>query len=221
MPLIDSTYFKNTNILADVSEPSPYSTIDNRLSEEIIRGEKDVLSYAFGWEMWEDFKEFIVNGEAENTPENYKAIINGKDYEKEGKKCFWLGLIQPETKESLLADYVYCSYREDNVTQTTQTAESTISSKVGSTISATPKIVRTWNQFIEKLHGGFRSNPSGFTLEGNPYWLLPRGGVDYYGVNRKSGPVSLAQFLFDNKNDYPLLDQDYRRFGEFKNEFGI
>lgn len=221
MPLIDSTYFKNTNILADVSEPSPYTTIDHRLSEAILKGERDVLSYAFGWEMWEDFKQYILDGESSSTPVNYKSIINGKTYEKDGKKCFWLGLIQPETKESLLADYVYCTYREDNVTATTQTGETTISSKVGSTVSATPKIVRMWNQFIEKLHGSFRSNPHGYTMEGNPYWIIPGGGVDYYGINRKSDPVSLVQFLFDNKGDYPLLDQDYRRFGKFKNEMGI
>lgn len=221
MSLIDSTYFQNTNIIADVSEPSPYSSIDTRLEEEIKRGERDVLSYAFGWEMWLDFSRYIKNGEDPDVPLNYKNIIHGKTYEREGKTCIWLGLIQPETKESLLSDYVYCNYRKDNVTQTTQAAESKIESKVGGSMSATPKIVKAWNNFIEKLHGGFRSNPSGFTFEGNPYWLLPKGGIDYYGIYRRSGPVSLVQFLFDNKEDYPLLDQDFVRFGEFKNEFGI
>lgn len=222
MSLIDSTYFKNTNILADLSEPTPYDTINERLNHEIKVGEKDVLSYAFGWEMWEDFKQYIVEGIDTDTPENYKKIINGTEYLRNGKKCYWMGLIQPKTKESLLADYVYCTYRKENVTQTTQTAETTISSKIGSTRSATPKIVKKWNEFIEKLHGGYRTNPSGFTFEGNPYWILANGGIDYYAIDaRKSGPVSLVQFLFDNASEYPLLDQDFRRFGEFQNELGL
>lgn len=220
MPIIDSTYFKETNIIANVSEPGVGSVINEELNYQIERGERDVLSYAFGWEMWEDFKQYVVDGIAENTPENYLLIINGKQYEKDGKKCFWNGLIQPETKESLLADYVYCTYRRDNETQTTGTGEKSIDTKVGNSVSSIPKVTRVWNNFIEKLHGGFRSNPSGYTPEGNPFWFI-NGGVDYYGINRKLGPVSLVQFLFDNKVDYPLLERDYRRFGEFKNELGI
>lgn len=221
MSLIDSTYFKDTNILANVNEPGINVNVNEELTQHIEMGERDVLSYAFGWEMWEDFKQYITDGMASNTPENYKSIIEGKTYEKDGKKCFWTGLIQPETKESLLADYVYCTYRGDNNTQTTGTGEAAISSKVGIRVSVTPKVTKAWNKFIEKLHGNFRSNPSGFTFEGRPFWYVANGGVDYYGIYRKNGPVSLVQFLFDNKEDYPLLDQDYMRFGEFKNELGL
>ena len=220
MSLIDSTYFKDSNILANVNEPGQNIKINDELNLHIMKGERNVLSYAFGWEMWEDFKQYIINGMDVNTPQNYKDIIEGKTYEVEGKKCFWHGLIQPETKESLLADYVYCTYRNENNTQTTGTGEAAIESKVGNKASITPKITKAWNMFIEKLHGSFRSNPSGFTFEGRPYWIV-NGGVDYHGIYRKNGPVSLVQFLFDNKDEYPLLDQDYMRFGEFKNEFGL
>lgn len=219
--LIDSTYFKETNILANVNEPGVNVRINDELNQHIQLGEKKVLSFAFGWEMWVDFRQYIVSGQSEDTPESYKAIINGKTYVKDGEKCFWLGLIQPETKESLLADYVYCTYRAETVTQTTGTGEKSLDTKVGRSTSLTPKVTRVWNQFIEKLHGSFRSNPSGFTHEGRPYWIVNNGGKDYYGINRKSGPVSLVQFLFDNKVDYPLLDQNYRRFGDFQNELGI
>ncbi|WP_336716274.1 hypothetical protein [Chryseobacterium mucoviscidosis] len=220
MPIIDSTYFKNTNIVANVSEPGVSGAINEELNAQILKGERDVLSYAFGWEMWEDFKQYISNGIALNTPQKYLNVINGKQYEIDGKKCFWQGLIEPQTKESLLADYVYCTYRQNNDTITTASGDKQIDTKVGDSISNIPKVTRVWNQFIEKLHGGFRSNPDGFTIEGNPYWLI-NGARDYYGVYRKNGPVSLVQFLFDNKADYPLLDQNFRRFGEFKNELGI
>ncbi len=221
MPLIDSTYFKDSNILANVAEPGVSVNINQELDHQIKVGERDVLSFAFGWEMWEDFKQYIVNGMDPDTPDNYKEIILGKQYEKDGRKCYWLGLIQEETKESLLADFVYCNYRRDNSTQTTATGEAAIDSKVGNRASITPKYTRVWNRFIQKLHGNYRSNPSGYTFERNPYWILPNGGIDYLGIYPKSGTVSLVQFLDDNHDQYPLLDRNFRRFGEFRNEFGI
>lgn len=220
--LIDSTYFRETNLVANIDEVGIVATPVNESLDHFIQvGERDVLSFAFGWEMWLDFESYITNGISPETPAHYLLIINGSVYLKNGKKCFWPGLIDPLKKESLLADYIYCIYRQDHETQTTGTGEDKIDSKIGHSVSIVPKVTRAWNQFIEKLHGGFRSNPSGYTPEGSPYWLTNNGGVDYYGINRKSGQVSLVQFLFDNKADYPLLDQNYRRFGEFKNELGI
>lgn len=218
--LIDSTYFKETNILANVNEPGVNNRVNDELDQHIRLGEKEVLSFAFGWEMWLDFNQYINNGIAPETPALYLLIINGTTYLRDGKKHYWPGLIQPETKESLLADYVYCTYRSENVTQTTGTGEKSLDTKVGRTVSMIPKVVKVWNKFIDKLHGGFRDRPDGYTPEGKPYWFV-NSGVDYYGINRKSGEVSLVQFLFDNKDDYPLLDANYRRFGEFKNELGI
>lgn len=218
--LIDSTYFIDSNIIANVNEPDPNAKTDNVLDLLIKKGERDVLSFAFGVKMWNDFKQYITDGVSANTPNNYLDIIQGKDYVKDGKYCFWQGLIQPETKESLLADYVYCIYHTDNTTQTTGIGEVSVDNKVGERVSMTPKIVKVWNKFIVKLHDGVRSYPSGYTLEGNPFWYI-NGGVDYYGVNPKYGSISLVQFLLDNKTAYPLLDANYRRFGEFKNEFGL
>ncbi|WP_137905503.1 hypothetical protein [Chryseobacterium sp. 2VB] len=220
MPLIDSTYFIDSNIVANVTEPDPDKKTGNVLKLDIVKGERDVLSFAFGIEMWNDFKPYISNGMDPLTPQHYKDIIIGKSYLKDGKKCFWTGLIQEETKESLLADYVYCQYHTDDVTTTTGIGEAKIESKVGNSTSMIPKIVKVWNRFISKLHGGFRSNPAGFTIEGRPYWII-KGCRDYYGIYPKDGEVSLMQFLFDNKESYPMLDHNYRRFGEFKNEFGI
>ncbi|WP_185269597.1 hypothetical protein [Chryseobacterium bernardetii] len=220
MPLIDSTYFEDSNIIANVSEPDPDYKTDKVLDRMIIKGERDVLSFAFGIEMWIDFKPYIKSGIDPNTPQSYLDIINGKTYEKDGKKCYWKGLIQEDTKESLLADYVYCEYHTDNITTTTGIGEVAINNKVGNRVSMIPKVVKVWNRMIESLHGNFRSNPQGFTIEGAPYWIV-KGCRDYYGIYPKYGEVSLMQFLFDNKDLYPLLDLNYRRFGEFKNEFGI
>lgn len=220
MPLIDSTYFENSNIIANVSEPDPNYKIDQVLDLMINKAERDVLSFAFGIEMWEDFKKYIKTGIDPGTPQNYMDIIKGKMYLKNGKKCYWKGLIQEDTKESLLADYVYCLYNDDNNSITTGIGEVFINSKIGERASVVPKVTKVWNRFIKNLQAGVRDAPSGFTMNGSPYWIV-NGGVDYYGINTRIGEVSLVQFLLDNKSDYPLYDDNYRRFGEFRNEFGI
>lgn len=222
MPLIDSTYFENSNIIANVNnnEPDPDYTTDKILDLMIVKCERDVLSFAFGIEMWNDFKPFISNGIDPLTPQNYLEIIRGKMYVKNGKKCYWKGLIQEDTKESLLADYVYCVYHDENNTTTAGIGEVSIKSKIGFRVSMIPKITKVWNRFIKELHGGFRDRPSGHTCSGSPYWLV-NGGVDYYGIKTAMGEVSLMQFLTDNKQFYPLFNDNYRRFGEFKNELGI
>jgi len=219
--LIDSTYFQNANIIVNTNEPDPNSKTASVLDLLIAKSERDVLSFAFGIEMWEDFKQYIVNGYDElTTPENYKRIIIGYNYTIDSENMFWNGLIQPETKESILADFVYTQYHTENTTKTTEIGEASLDTKIGVKVSSIPKITRVWNTFINKLHGGFRDNPNGYTLEGNPYWYI-NGGIDYYGICRKNGYVSLMQFLFDNKSDYPLLDTNYRRFGSIKNEWGL
>lgn len=220
MPIIDSTYFIDSNIIANVNEPDPNSKTGNILDRMIKKGEKKVLSFAFGFEMYEDFKPYVKDGISYNIPENYKDLVFGKVYEKDGKKCKWEGLIQEETKESLLADYVYCDYHVDNVTQTTGVSEVAIDNKVGNKTSMIPKVTKVWNRFLSKLQYGVRSFPAGYTMEGKPYWII-KGCRDYYGVYAQYGDVSLMQFLFDNKDKYPLFDQNYRHFGEYKNEFGI
>lgn len=220
MSIIDSTYFIDSNIIANIQEPDPNSKTGNVLDLMIKKGERDVLSFAFGREMWDDFKPYIANGIDPSTPQNYVDIVRGKEYEKDGKKCYWNGLIQEETKESLLADYVYCEYHTENTSQTTGIGEVSIDNKVGNRTSMIPKITKVWNRFLLKLHDGVRSFPAGYTMEGKPYWII-KGCRDFYGIYPKYGDVSLMQFLFDNKDKYPLFDRNYRRFGDYKNELGI
>ena len=222
--LIDSTYFDFS--IANLNEPEPNSKKGTELSILIAQAERDVLSYAFGLKMWNDFKTYIADGFDGEIPQEYTDIINGKTYEIDGVERYWLGLIQPETKESLLADYVKVIYTTNNVTQLTEFGQAEIDTKVGKKASSNPKITKYWNAFVSKLQGGFRAFPTGYTDEGSPFWVIQNRlgngyGIDYYGLQEGNGEVSLMQFIWENKELYPLFDQSYRRFGEFKNQFGI
>ena len=226
MTLIDNTYFQHWNLIPNTNEPDPNNRSSDDLKLIIEEVEKEVLSYAFGFKMWKDFKTYILDvGFDSNAPQNYKDIVFGKEYTKiidsDTKDCFWRGLLEENPKASLLADIVYYKSKIHNITQTTQFGESKIDTKVGNKASITPKSTKAYNSFVSKFNGGIKSFPNGFTMEGNPYWLY-NGGVDYYGVYDTFGEVSLMRFLLDNKDDYPLLNTEIKRFGTpIKNEFGL
>ena len=56
--LIDNTYFNGLLYIPNVNEPSPNNRTGNLLGNLIDISEKEVLSFAFGEEMWEDFKQY-------------------------------------------------------------------------------------------------------------------------------------------------------------------
>src|SRR5690606_38453421 len=152
---------------------------------------------------------------------------DGKTYQIDGEDRYWKGLKNDVTKESLLADYVYYLYHTDQTTITTEVGEVAMDNKIGNRVSVSRKATKAYNSFLSKLHGGVRSGASGWTAEGNPFWVVQNRlgnnyGIDYYGMTGAKGEVSLIQFLHDNQEVYPLLDLNIQRFGsEFKNEFGI
>ena len=220
--LIDNTYFNGLLYIPNVNEPSPKNRTGKILGNLIDISEKEVLSFAFGEEMWEDFKQ---NWE---TNADYQKIVNGELYTKDDKKFKWEGLRNEELKTSFLADYVYCIYHTNNVTQTTEFGEVAIDTKVGGKASSTQKITRSWNRFLEQLQGGtYVYGADGYTIEGNPYWVIENRlgtavGISYSGGIRQSGKVSLLQYLHDNSENYPLFDTTRRLFGfEGKNSFGV
>lgn len=218
--LIDETFFNGLMNIPNIAEPEPNNRSANILSELIDISEEEVLSLAFGREMWDDFKQ---NWE---TDEFYQKIVNGDTYQKDGKTHYWKGLIYGEySNRSLLADYVYCRYHTHNVTQQTEFGQVAADTKIGQKASSTPKITKAWNSFLTQFQGGRFNGGDGLTPEGNPYWIIARRlgngyGVSYYNGSQ-GGEVSLLQYLSDNKENFPLLHES-RGFGlEFKNSFGI
>lgn len=220
--LINRDYFKNGDIyLPNMNEPDPNNKNVKDLEYYIQICESDIYLSAFGYKMAEDFKSYIKDGISINTPQNYLDIINGKSYTKDDKEYFWHGLITDTPKRSLIADLVYYTYKKNNSTQSVDFGEVVINSKIGNIASNTPKMVNSWNSFVDSFAGGYRSNPDGLTLEGNPYWLIGDRGVDYYGCFNNEN-VCLLKFLNDNKENYPLLSLDVRSINlSYKNSFGL
>lgn len=219
--LIDDTFFTGLMLVANTNEPDPNDRTANVLNDLIVVCEEEVLSYAFGAVMWEDFKQNYL------TNESYQEIMNGKTYIKDGKTFVWKGLVDYNMKRSLLVDYVYAAYHTNNVTQQTEFGQVAADTKIGQKASSTPKITKAWNSFLEQFQGGYYLNgANGLTPEGNPYWIIPRRlgngfGISYFPGQSKSGYVSLLKYLKDHKEDLPLLDNHMHACFQFKNSFGI
>lgn len=219
---IDSTFFYGDIYLANQSEPHPNNRNASDLQTVIDNSIEEVLSYAFGRKMYNDF---IQN------QDNYQDLINGEEYTKDGKDFYWGGLVKYEpNKQSLIADYAYVKYSEMNVTQTTNFGEVMIDNKVGNKASSIPKITKAWNKFLKQYQGGtFAQGASGLTDEGNPFWIYPnRLGNGYWvdysgGFCWSDGVVPLLKYLHDNKEKYPLLNNNnaWTKGFAYKNSFGI
>ena len=220
--LVDSTFFTGKLYLPNMTEPDINNRLGDDLQTVIDSVEEKLLSAIFGREMWLAFKAKYENREIEPLSAEYQRILDGHTYEINGKKYFWLGLINDETKQSLIADLVYYEYKANTSSITTELGEVSINLKAGEHTSNTYKMVEAFNSFADKCFGGFRGIADGYTIEGNPFWRYGSRGVDFYGINRGNEITSLVQFLYDNSADYPLLKFNFMGLDmQPKNTFGI
>lgn len=233
--LIDSTYFDIYNYIPNTKEWDANNRTENSLNDTIVDAQNEVLSVAFGLKMLNDFSKYILPEggfmtsidpdapqDEKDRFEAYKKIVFGEEYEKDGKYCQWKGLLEVEPKRSLLADYTYSMYLNDNVTQTTSVGETKGDHKIGVSVSSVPKVVRAYNKFVERFNGGLKGIADGFTLEGNPFWYIGSRGIDYYGIDPMYGLVPLLQYLKDRESDLPyLLINPMAYEAGIKNSFGL
>lgn len=217
--LIDETYFTGRLKISNIEEPSPNNVVQENISTLIRRGQEELLTAFFGVKMYLDLIEKYQR-DKDNLPQNYKDLLRGKDYTREGKTYYWKGLINDENKTSLLADYIYIVYQLENVYQTTAFGQTRIEGKIGEIVSVVPKITKIYNEFIQQVQGGKGAFSHGLTHEGNLYKMLKRG-IDYTRGRNGNAYVSLYQFLEDNEADFPLLELDKWIIWEPQNEFGI
>ncbi|BAQ84156.1 hypothetical protein [uncultured Mediterranean phage uvMED] len=237
MSLTDLTYYKTSERSIPHTFETEMDAVALDLSHYIKTCEIEVLKRAFGYEMYRDFYPYVGDGGLKsNSPQNYKDVVYGKDYEIEGHNNEkhlrnWQGLINKELCKSLLADYTYYYYWQNNLTTTTSSGEVKNVPKVSNIHSMSHKLASAYNRFIYAFQGGYNSNWNrgycGFSL---PYTMVRNRLNNGYGINYNSysnsnynGEVSLLTFLYENKEDYPLIKNPYMFDAGFKlkNSFGL
>lgn len=148
MATIDITYFFDQLNIADK---------DNN-SDSILRfvneHEPFLLEELMGYELYKNYKAGIAAG---SPDAKWLAIRDGKEYTASSKLVKWKGLKFTEgaagdtqAKKSLIANYVYCKWLENNRTVTASSGEKVANvSSIATNTNSKSKIIRAWNQMVD------------------------------------------------------------------------
>lgn len=141
--LITKAYFK-----ADIQLPT--GAYDN-LDLFITKFQKECLMYLLGYELYALLEEAMTVVAPATVLEPYKSLIDGAEYLVGDRKVKWNGLKNSD-EVSLLANYVYCEYLRNRVTETTPSGETVSNNENSNQASVFAKIFNAWNKF-EELYG--------------------------------------------------------------------
>lgn len=215
--ITDNTYFANGSLYIpnnkDVSvQPVGSPTNQTELDFFIEKYERELLINALGVTLYDELQAQLP------TPSLQKWIdlVDGKNYTNvSGNVKRWNGL-KGYSKQSVIAFYVYCEFlRNDNETYSTVGTVKN-NAKNAENFDATPKYIKSWNQFIEWYQGNLNSTYP--TIVTNRSGSI---GLDYYGSEKPE--VSLYQYLIDSNelDETAFPDFEFRFYDSMKNSFGI
>lgn len=173
MATIDTSYFFADLMIAGKSDASVSSSLTMFIDEQEAR----LLEYLLGYELYKLYKAGIAAG----TPDaKWTAIRDGKEYtNRSGVLTKWKGLrfTDGTAKKSLIANYVYWHWLQNEASNTTASGEKV--AKTGGAMEASPvhKMVRAWNQMVnwnKELIEFLLTNDTDYPEFQNQYGRIPR-----------------------------------------------
>lgn len=142
MILTDYTYFTGQLTIAQLSQPEVREDLDVLIEREEPKYLKQLLGISF-------YNAFIAGIEPISGAEDrWLNILNGLEYEQNSRWYEWIGF-ENDLKQSPAANYIYTQYLKKEVEQTTGIGQVKPATENGSLASATPKIVRAWNEMVD------------------------------------------------------------------------
>lgn len=208
MYLIDETYFIKNIKLPNLNDMD--SSVLSELNIYIDQYVRQFLKDALGYELYKDLVADIENGELKvSAKTKWKNLVDGVEYD--GKK--WQGLIYTEGlyKHSILANFVFYNYINDNVSTLTPLGEVSANAQNSSSVNPNQRLVTIWNDFVDENQSINCNTELNVSIKnGVPFY-------DWYNGNN-SNIVSLLQFLSDNATDYPNANM---KAYNYQNQFGI
>lgn len=204
MYIIDASYFQADKAIPNALELN--SSVNTVLEQFIDKKVRLLLKNALGYQLFNDLDSNITNGVLDDgAPLIWQNLVNGVEYTDSVENLKWQGLKQIEgtVKHSLLADFVYYFWLENEAIKNTGVGLVTATSKNANNVSYNSTLSRHWNNFMLQYQG---------ELYDYNNWFFD------INFNNDYNYVSLLKFLKDNDADYP--DATLRIYN-FKNEFGI
>ena len=105
MKIIDLSYFVNEREIPNLSDNATLVSNNAKLEQLVDKYEFEFIFMALGFTLGNEFIEAL---ELESLPEKWEKFLNGDGTWKGLKKTYGT------YKNSLIADYVYCSWMYDN-----------------------------------------------------------------------------------------------------------
>ncbi len=227
--IIDNTYFEKGSLYIPnnkdlVVEPTGAPTIVTELDSFIKKYERKLLINALGVTLYDLLQvalaklPFAVDTDPPTlgtADQKWIDLVNGKNYTNaDGNVKRWNGL-KGYDKQSVIAFYIFTEYlRNDNETYATVgTVKS--DSKNATNVSATPKLIKANNEFIELYQGS--------SVVTQPIVLVNGfGSIGYDWFGSDSVEVSLLKYLLDsNEADITAFPDFEFKFYNNLNSFGI
>jgi hypothetical protein len=142
--IIDTTFFFGRINVAQKSD----ATVSNNLQALINELEPEVLTSLLGYELYKDYKAGISVG---SPDAKWLAIRDGVEYTNRREVLSkWKGLRYTEgtTNKSLIANYVYWYWQQNQFSHTTGTGEKLAANQNAISVSPARKMVSAWNEMV-------------------------------------------------------------------------
>lgn len=200
--IIDSSYFLNKmvfipNAVAQPSIGSNAPSIIDTLNGEIEYKEKELLISILGYDQYIELSQQFIEVAGVwywiDTPlQKWVDLVDGKGN--------WKGLRYTigGNKISLIANYIFCHYLEQDYSTYTTTGVVILDSANSTLVNPIQKITIAWNDFVRQLNGLNRYN---YSFRNYP--------LSYNGINFNVGregiiEFSLLDFMASKSLDYDL-----------------
>lgn len=193
--IIDYTYFNGQITIAQRSQPEVRADLDTLIERLEPRYLKLLLGLGF-------YNAFIAGIEPiSGAEQRWLDILNGIEYEKNGRYYQWIGF-ENDLKQSPIANYIYTKYVEKEVEQATGIGIVKPATENGSLASATPKIVRAWNEMVVWQRGLIRYLDENRSVY--PEWEPTINYHNWYYTNRYYNRCEEWPDIFRIKNTLGL-----------------
>lgn len=214
MYIIDETYFNGGFEVPNVLELN--SDAKENLDAIVNDKARLYLQEALGYTEFEDLDQYVIDGVFDeiNATQKWIDFVNGKEYTLNGNTYKWQGLIylQGSLKKSILTNFCYYYWLEERQSQMSGVGEVVLEAKNANRVNSTQRLVRVWNEFVDKNQKQCNS-----ILNGAVSFVRGVRFTDYYSQN-SSRYVSLVKYLEDNKEVYPSANP---RLYETINQLGL
>ena len=210
MYLINETYFTKSRYIPNIQSNISDDLIT--LTEFIDSESRLLLKNVLGYLNFKDLDQYIdVNGDLVGATQKWIDFVNGVEYTYNNEIYKWNGLLFQEgaQKESLIADYVFCKWLENEQSQMSGVGEVVINAQNAINVSGIERHVRVWNDFVMKYQGNYSYNVQ------PTYWFKNGIRVTDWTSNY-NGYVSMLEYLTHKEADFePIPFKQYETINQF------